>query len=66
MRLVSKRIKAAGIVEVENLLALAGSFAREKIGHVIRVEANLCMSGQRPILFEEGPSRRGHLLRRGK
>src|SRR5450631_962286 len=39
--LVSERVEAARIVEVENLLALAGSFAREKIGHVIRVEVNL-------------------------
>jgi hypothetical protein len=38
---VSKRIEAAGIVELENLIALAWSLAGEKVGHVVRVEMNL-------------------------
>src|SRR5271156_2023769 len=37
---VAKCVEAAGIVEVENLLAFAGSLAREKIAHVIPVEVN--------------------------
>src|SRR5580658_9397220 len=42
---VAKRVEAAGIVEVENLLPLARSFAGENVGHVIRVEMNL----ERPV-----------------
>src|ERR1022692_2010223 len=51
--LVSERVEAARIVEVENLLALAGSFAREKIGHVIRVEVNLVRPVNAFIPLEE-------------